>query len=584
MSLIKQMDELLANKIAAGEVVERCASVVKELVENSIDAKSTEISIELLEAGTRKISVIDNGNGMDKQDAVNCFNRHATSKVIDEDDLYHINTLGFRGEALASIASVSKVTLKTSQGDIGTIVNISGGKVVQVSSGDARKGTVITVEDLFYNTPARLKYMKSIYTELASITEYVNKIALSYPDIRFSLTNNGNVIAKTDGRGNLLKTIGDIFGMDVARKMLPIEGELDDFTISGYISNPEIQRSNKNNMITLVNNRVVNNSDIFKKINDSYSNYKPDSKYPIVVINIVVDPFLVDVNIHPTKMDVKFSKMDILLDIINKTIISKLSKKTLIPRVENIEKKVMVEEQTLNLERDSVKEETSFYKTRPLLNMDEINKIEKDNIAIEQKEEIQKMPELYVIGLVHGTYIVCQNEDGMYLIDQHAAMERINYEKYKHVLSAPVKSSVPLLFPIIIEYTANEFIILKNNKNILTDMGFIIEEFGINSVVIKAHPSWLPKNSEEEAIKRIIDILLTEQNNFDLSKFNEHVSATVACKMSVKANTNQTKEELENIITRLRKCYNPFNCPHGRPTMIFYSKLDLEKEFKRTGF
>src|SRR5574344_281027 len=303
MSLIKQLDKLVANKIAAGEVVERCASVVKELVENSIDAKSTEISIELLEAGTRKISVIDNGNGMDKQDAVNCFNRHATSKVIDEDDLYHINTLGFRGEALASIASVSKVTLKTSQGDIGTIVNISGGKVVQVSSGDARKGTVITVEDLFYNTPARLKYMKSIYTELASITEYVNKIALSYPDIRFSLTNNGNVIAKTDGRGNLLKTIGDIFGMDVARKMLPIEGELDDFTISGYISNPEIQRSNKNNMITLVNNRVVNNSDIFKKINDSYSNYKPDSKYPIVVINIVVDPFLVDVNIHPTKMD-----------------------------------------------------------------------------------------------------------------------------------------------------------------------------------------------------------------------------------------------------------------------------------------
>ena len=260
MSIIKQMDEILANKIAAGEVVERCASVVKELVENAIDAKATEITVEVLEAGTKEIKVTDNGIGMDREDAVNCFNRHATSKLIDEEDLYHINTLGFRGEALASIASVSKVELKTSQGEVGTIVKIEGGKVIDVSKGDARRGTIIKVSDLFYNTPARLKYMKSMYTELSSITDYLDKIALSYPDIRISLYNEGNNILKTDGSGDLLKTIKEIYGVEVAKKMIPIKGENPDYEIEGYISMPEIHRSNRNNMTLFVNGRVIRNS------------------------------------------------------------------------------------------------------------------------------------------------------------------------------------------------------------------------------------------------------------------------------------------------------------------------------------
>lgn len=584
MSVIKQMDEILANKIAAGEVVEKCASVVKELVENSIDAKSNDIKIELKESGIAMIRVTDNGIGMDKLDAVNCFNRHATSKIIEEEDLYHINTLGFRGEALASIASVSKVYLKTSQGNVGTIVSIEGGKVIDVSNGDARIGTIIEVSDLFYNTPARLKYMKSTYAELANISDYISKIALSFPNIRFTLINNDKIVIKTDGRGNLLKTIGDIYGIDIAKKMMYIENESDDFTITGYISKPDIERANRNHMITLVNGRVVKNIDVLKKIKDAYSNYMPDTKFPVTIINILVDPVLVDVNIHPTKMDVKFSKMDNLLNLLYKTINDKLNVKTLIPKVEKIEKKVVYQE-VLDLTRsnDIVKEEYNFIE-KPILSINDIEKIEEEVKKEEEKEVIRRLPELYVVGLVHGTYIVCQNEEGMYLIDQHAAMERINYELYKNNLANPKKDSMQLLFPFILEYTAKEFIILKNNINILLDMGFDISEFGINSFAIKAHPAWLPKDYVENSTRKIIDVLIEEESNFDLGKFNDNISKTIACKMSVKANTNQTKEELESIVTRLRNCINPFNCPHGRPTMIFYNKLDLEKEFKRTGF
>lgn len=586
MAIIKQMDEILANKIAAGEVVERCASVVKELVENAIDASADEIKIDLLESGTKEIRVIDNGKGMDREDAVMAFNRHATSKIIDEEDLYHINTLGFRGEALASICSVSKVTLKTSQGNIGTIVEIEGGNLLSVSNGDARKGTIITVSDLFYNTPARLKYLKSMYTELASITEYVNKISLSHPEIRFTLTNNGSTILRTDGNNNLLKTIKEVYGIDIAKKMLYIKDSNDDYEIEGYISLPEIQRSTRNHMITLVNGRVVRNNELNKIINDSYSNYKPDNRYPIVVLNIKVDPTLIDVNVHPTKMDIKFSKPEPLMNLISNTIKNKLDKKTLIPEItlvkkeepkvniyESIYKKTVYEEQTLDL-TSNISEDVTYEKS-PIVNDDLIEEVE---------DTKEKLPELYPVGLVRGTYIICQNDLGMYLIDQHAAKERINYEYYRYELGHPTKKQISLLLPIIIEYSNNEFIILKQNFDILRQMGFDVDEFGINSIIIKAHPTWLPKGNEEDVIKRIIDVLLNEEKNFDLAKFNEHVSATVACKASIKANTNITIEEMQSLIDDLRKCENPFNCPHGRPTIIFYSKEEIEKQFKRTGF
>src|SRR5574344_8555 len=566
MSIIKQMDSILANKIAAGEVVERCASVVKELVENAIDAGATEIKVDLLESGTREIRVIDNGKGMDKDDAVMAFNRHATSKLLDEEELYHINTLGFRGEALASICSVSKVNMRTSQGNIGTIVEIDGGKIISVTPGDARKGTIITVSDLFYNTPARLKYMKSLYTELASITEYINKISLSHPEIRFSLTNNGSKLLNTDGTNNLLKTIKEVYGINITKKMLYIEGTNNDYKVYGYISLPEIMRSNRNNMVTLVNGRVVRNNDINKTINDSYSNFQPDNRYPIVVLNIETDPSLIDVNVHPTKMDVKFSKIDVLEELITNLIKNKLSHKDLIPEIELVKK----EEPKINI-FDSIYKEPK-YEEQTL------------DLARKVSEDTKKLPELYPVGLVRGTYIICQNDLGMYLIDQHAAKERINYEHYREVIGHPDHKKISLLVPITIEYTNNEFIILKENFDVMRNMGFDIDEFGINSVIIKSTPTWLPEGYEEDITKKIIDVLLAEEHNFDLSKFNEHVSATVSCKASIKANTSLTMPEMENIIDDLRKCKNPFNCPHGTPTIIFYSKDEIEKQFKRSGF
>ena len=573
MSKIHLMDEILANKIAAGEVVEKCVSVVKELVENSIDAKASIIKVELKDAGTQLIKVTDNGIGMDEEDSLMAFQRHATSKIIDESDLYRISTLGFRGEALPSIASVSNVTLKTCSKNIGTIVNISGGKVLSVTKGDARIGTIIEIKNLFYNTPARLKHIKSLYSELANITEYMNKIAFSHPNIKFTLTNNDNKILETDGRGDLLKTIKDIYGLEVAKKMYKVKSNLDDYEIEGYISYPSVNRSNKNHMITIVNGRVVKNYDLNRTINDSYHSYKPDNRYPIVVLKINVDPSLIDVNIHPTKMDIKFSKMNELLDEISTMIKNTIGTKNLIPKVTApvVEKK-HYEQFVLDFNKKEEVYEQELFVNEDLTIKEEVE---------DEKKELEAM---YPVGLVHGTYIICQNELGMYLIDQHAAKERINYEIYKEKLGNPKKDSLPLLFPITIEYPSNEFIILKENFEFIRSLNIDINEFGINSIIIKSHPTWLPKGHEEEAIKKILDLIINIEKNFTIEKFNEKLATTLACKMSIKANTNITIEEMERLISDLRKCDNPYNCPHGRPTIIFYSTYELEKLFKRSGF
>ena len=587
MSKIKVMDEILANKIAAGEVVEKCASVVKELVENSIDAMSTNIKIELIDSGTKMIKVIDDGIGMSKEDATLAFSRHATSKISEEEDLFHIETLGFRGEALAAIASVSNIVLKTSTGSLGVEIHLSGGKITEIKNGNSRKGTSIEVKDLFYNTPARLKHMKSLYTELANITDYVNKLALAYPNIRFTLINNENVLLNTDGSGNQLKTIKDIFGINIAKKMIEVHGNNDDYQIDGYISLPEIHRSNRHNMITLVNNRVVRNIELNRVINDSYHSYKPDNRYPVVVLNISVDPTIIDVNIHPTKMDIKFSKIEELSILIQNIIKEALKKRILIPHIEiKNEPKPNYEELTLTL--DNVSEPESIYKFQDneevIINEDFLEN-EENNIDISMQEhEKPVLPKLYFVGVVHGTYVICQNDQGMYLIDQHAAKERINYEYYKKKLGNPSNDQTSLLFPITIELSNNEFIILKENFELLKELKFEIEEFGINSIIIKAHPTWLPVGYEEVSIRKIIEIILEKEKNFSIEKFNEKVATMLSCKLAIKANEAISITELEHMIDDLRKCENPYNCPHGRPTIIYYSNYDLEKLFKRSGF
>ena len=540
MSKIHVMSETLANKISAGEVVERCSSIVKELVENSIDAGASEIKIELLKGGLESIKVTDNGSGMDKEDAILAFGRHATSKLLRDDDLFFIDTMGFRGEALPSIASVSEVILKTSDGSSSTLIHIKGGEVLENTVGDLRTGTSITVTNLFYNTPARLKYLKSENTENYNSVNLIEKLALAHPDIKFTLMNNEKIIVKTSGSDNLLKTIHEIYGLNVSNKMLEFKNSNNDFDIYGYICKPEILRSNRNDLNTFVNDRVIRNGDINKAINDAYHTYKPDGKYPVVILKINTDPTLVDVNIHPTKQDVKISKSMELYDLIYTTIKDTLYNNLLIPNA--------LKEESVNIIKDSViadivssmaKKEEEPIQTELNFQVD-IN--EKQNATkIKTNEELVVNKEmknfvLYPVGLALGTYIIAQNEEGIFLIDQHAAQERVNYERYLNSLRKKEITTTNLLIPITIELSASDFLILKENLSILTNMGFIIEEFGVNTFVIKGHPTWILQDYEEESIRKIIDLVISVKDKFDPIKFNDHLAATLACKMSIKAN------------------------------------------------
>ena len=598
MANIRVMSDLLANKIAAGEVVERCLSVVKELVENSVDAKSDEIKIELIESGLRSIKVIDNGSGMDKDDAVLAFQRHATSKLYSEDDLFSISSLGFRGEALPSIASVSEVELKTSSNGVGTYVHIKGGNIIEVKESDLAKGTSFTITNLFYNTPARLKHLSSSYAELANIVEYVHKMALSYPNIKFILVNDGRELFNTSGDGNLLKEINAIYGINVVKKMIKIENKNNDYEISGYISLPEVNRSSKNYISTLVNGRVVKNYQLSKIINESYSTFKEDTRYPIVVINIKTDPSLLDVNIHPSKLDIKFSNMDELIKLIQTTIINTLKDKLLIPKIEvptNDKVETKYENMSLDLNRTVSEEDTAYTsKLSDFVNfnnqdsIEDLSSITDENellnkiTEVESQEENKKLPELYPIGLALGTYIVCQNELGVYLIDQHAAKERINYEIVLDNLSHPNSNVMTPLIPINIELPLNEYLIIKQNIEILNKINIQVEEFGSSSFRVISHPTWINKGFEVQTIKHIFEMIVRDEKNFSLERFIDNVAKMVSCKMSIKGNTRINIEEMESLINDLRKCNNPFNCPHGRPTIIHFTIYELEKMFKRS--
>ena len=578
-SKIKIMDVNLSNKIAAGEVVETLMNVVKELVENSIDAEASYIKIDLTESGTKEIVVTDDGVGMNKEDALNSLKRHATSKLYTDDDLFHIETLGFRGEAMPSIASVSKMTIETSDGDEGTLVVVEGGKVLEVSSSHLRKGTKITVKDIFYNTPARLKYLKNLHTELANISFYVTKMALSKPNIKFVLTNNEKELLNTDGSGNLLKVINSVYGLDVAKKMIKIEASDNDYDIGGYISYPEVNRSSRGFITILVNGRYIKNSAIVKTILEAYHTYMMVGRSPIVVLNIEVDPSIIDVNVHPTKMDIKFSKIEELKELITNTIDTALKKLVLVPEIKEENKPVsnITEITTINTEVDfkekvdvkPVYEDISFsFETN-----EEIT-------TYEEKDNKKKLKKINALGIVAKTYIVGENEDGMYLIDQHAAHERINYEKIIKEMSEDTVEVIDLLVPVKLTFTRDEYIKIKEKQDIIESIGIFYEEFGLNTIVIRKHPKWLNKIYATEILRKIIEIIITE-NDFKKEKFNDRLAALTACRMSIKAHDYISLEEANKLLEQLLKCKNPYHCPHGRPVMINYSYYELEKLFKR---
>ena len=593
MTRIHVMSDTLANKIAAGEVVERIASVVKELVENSIDAKSKNIIVDLIDAGTKEIKVTDDGVGMDKEDALLAFERHATSKIKKDEDLFFINTLGFRGEALASIASVSKVDLRTSEGEVGTHVHIEGGKLIENEECDARRGTIITIDDLFYNTPARLKYLKSDSTELANVTQYMEKLALANPSISFTLTSNERKVVYTSGSGDLLKVIHEVYGYTVSSNMIEINYSSDDFDISGYICKPVVLKSNRNHMTTIVNGRVVKNADINRAINDGYFNHKPDIKYPVVVLNIETDPTLIDVNIHPSKADIKFSKLEELTEIL-KRIVDEALRKTLLVREMEINANVVAP--SVIIKEDNILKEDGLFKTEEQLQMDytkvEVNEVKhtfeeaKENVIAssdetkEINEDIKRL-DLTPKGIVMQTFIIAEGEGGMYIIDQHAAHERINYEMVQKKMKEATVNKKIMLFPLTYEFNPSDYQLLINKKDVLEELGFTIEEFGINTIAVKEHPDWLREGYEDVLIKSIFDILIEDATKFDRMKFLNRVAATTACKMSVRAHEYISLEQAKIILDDLFKCDNPYNCAHGRPTIVNYSAYELDRMFKR---
>lgn len=575
MGIIKIMDENLSNKIAAGEVVERVSSVVKELTENSLDAGSKNITISLIDAGIKQIKVVDDGKGMDEKDALLAFTPHATSKIKNENDLFFISTLGFRGEALPSIASVSEVTMITSDGKESTLVNIKGGKLLKKESSIRSKGTTIIVDNLFFNTPARLKFLKSFYTEESSVINLIEKLSLSHPEVSFKLISDEREIIKTSGSNDLLKTIHEIYGYQVSKNMEHIKGENDDYLIEGYVSNINVSKSTKRDMITLVNKRVVNNQYLNKVIKEAYHTYLAENKYPIVVINIEADPTIIDVNIHPTKQDIKFSKMDTLEELIFPIIRDKLR------GVDNIFK---VEEETIKSYEEEYSINEEFTYDKPHIEEEKMNFTLNEStpgyIVNTNKEETSPSL-LHPIGLAMGTYLFATDEENVYMIDIHAANERINYEKLLNALKEKEVSKISTLFPINIEFTTNEFLIIEENKEFIKSLGIDFEEFGVNTIRVLSHPTYLKEGYETESLKRIFDLIISMEKKFDRVKFNEQLAINLSCKMSVKGNTNIGPLEEEILLNRLFNCEFPYTCPHGRPTIIKYSRYELEKMFKR---
>ena len=611
MSKIQVMSTTLANMIAAGEVIERPSSVIKELVENSIDAKAKNILIIIENAGKNLISVKDDGEGMDHLDAQLAFKRHASSKVKSIYDLPRITTLGFRGEAIPSIASISHVKMETSNGVEGSEVISEPDSELQVKPSMLRKGTTFEIRELFFNTPARLKYLKSDKTEIASCIETVQHLALGFPEIRFSLIVDKKEVLKTTGRGNFLETIASIYGNEIAKNCLPFNLVGDGFKGDGYIVHPSFSYSNRYGILTFLNNRYVYMGKVQKAIIDAYKDYLPPNRYPLTFIRYEVDYSLVDVNVHPTKKEVRLSCEDSLSSGTNKACLIALSKtknnfdEVKIPEVNvtlanKLEEKI-ISKQAYNEENITVNKSIENKEDNQPSLFDAFDNEEKDtykeeitfkdsNSVFKGEEEVkpitavsENFPKLIPVGQVLETYIVCDSLDGLYLIDQHAAAERINFEKCEAQFNKEPTLVTPL-FPIVVDLTPA----LKVNYNqehidLLKKIGIFTSLFGPSSIKVDELPDVLQGEEEISDVREIINQALLDKQ-IDLKAIKRLAIATKACKMSIKANRVLSKEEMFSLISQLSKCHNPLNCPHGRPTVIKISKYDIEKLFKRTGF
>ncbi|HZH59967.1 MAG TPA: DNA mismatch repair endonuclease MutL [Metabacillus sp.] len=629
MGKIIRLDDMLSNKIAAGEVVERPASVVKELLENAIDANSTVVEIDVEEAGLSKIRIVDNGDGIEPDDCLNAFHRHATSKIKDENDLFRIRTLGFRGEALPSIASVSILEMKTSTGEgAGTHIILSGGKIEKHESTSSRKGTDIIVRNLFFNTPARLKYMKTVHTELGNITDIVNRIALAHPEVSIRLVHNGKKLLHTTGNGDVRQVLASIYGLSIAKKMKKLTLESLDFEVNGYLALPELTRASRNYISTIINGRFIKNYPLVKAIQQGYHTLLPIGRFPIVFLEINMDPLLVDVNVHPSKLEVRLSKEAELNELITNGIKDVFRQQQLIPSVEIPKTKTVKpsdEQQQFLFEHhaEAVTKKAPTYfdpiqssyvketiKTLPgeeslddlaeneidqnietpsddLKYVEQVPEIEPINDVtphVEEKEEVieqeDRVPPLYPIGQMHGTYILAQNDQGLFIIDQHAAQERIKYEFYREKVGQVHSEVQELLVPLTFEYSNDEAMIIEEHLDTLAKVGIFLEPFGRNSYIVRSHPQWFPKGDEASTIEEIIQQVLDEKK-VEIKKLREEAAIMMSCKASIKANHHLRNDEIFALLETLRKSSDPFTCPHGRPIIIHYSTYEMEKMFKR---
>ena len=705
MGKINILSAELSNKIAAGEVVERPSSVVKELVENSIDAGSTNIKVIIKEFGIQQIRIIDNGSGISNDDLARAFLRHATSKISADYDLFHIETLGFRGEALASISSVSKVVIKSCAGEAqGKMLVLEGGKVVSEEYYAPIKGTDLSVENLFYNTPARLKYLRNPHTEQANITNIIHKFALSYPNVAFELHVDGKITFKTYGDGDVHKILSKIYNMGVARNMIEFSGSNDDYKVFGYISVPEETRASKNYINIFINGRYIKNYGIQNAIIDAYGTLLMINRYPLCVINIEMDPILLDVNVHPTKQEVRLSKEAELIRLIKEVIAERLSNYTYIPQgmnnvltkkekakiekinfldeldnkfgdVENenrfsgelkvpevnskddssisenqekVASHIVQEDEFLfggDLLTNSGEEKTSvqskentfnqrsktqriksdlpdlsfsshprdnrnkygdkptkkeienfmnFSKKEDNTNYDDrteevvsnvvkdyshFNEIKDAKIVQDDDTKVRTLPDLKVLAQIFKTYILSEADNKLFLIDQHAAAERYNYEKLQREFIERKNYKKQMLIPLMFDFSVDEAAEVRNNLEKFEELGIVFDEFGDNSYVVREFPGWIEED-EEQMIKIIVEKVL-RNNNITFNELRNDAIAMASCKMSIKANQVLTDVEINKVISDLYECKNPFTCPHGRPIITKMEKKDLEKMFKR---
>ena len=616
---IIELDEHLANKIAAGEVIERSASVVKELLENAIDAKSTQITVKIEESGLKSIEIIDNGEGIAHDEVAVALKRHATSKIKDVDDLFRIRTLGFRGEALPSIASVSELTINTSVADngdeSGTLLVAKGGEIIQNSPAPKRVGTRIKVENLFYNTPARLKYIKSLQAELGHITDIINRLSLAHPEVAFTLINDGREMMKTAGTGDLKQALAGVYGISTAKKMIAISAQDLDFDVTGYVSLPELTRANRNYITVLLNGRYIKNFLINRAIVDGYGSKLMVGRFPIAVIDIKIDPFLADVNVHPTKQEVRISKERELMVLISQAIRQALQPQTLIPdALENLTQQTKPvyptsksEQTQLPLQNKSlyydterqdfyVKEKATFEKVPETLSeLSEAEKLVPD--TTEQPEEVKMretvtltvadeqaanktFPELEFLAQMHGTYLLCQSPEGLYIVDQHAAQERVKYEYYRDKIGQVNYDQQQLLAPIFINLPQNDLLAVLEKKDLLAEAGVFLDAYGDNQLILREHPIWMQDDEIESATYELIDLLL-DGREVSVKKYREDLAIMIACKSSIKANMFIDAASARDLLQQLAHCENPYNCPHGRPALVAFSNTDLEKMFRR---